>query len=251
MSEIDVILVGEQGPAGPGVPLGGSPGQFLKKSSNGNFDTEWTDSSASVQSINDVNDVSVSQVTEGQILVWDDAQKVWRNDDNVASGGGGSWGGITGTLSDQTDLQSELDGKATNTQGAKADSALQPGNNVSQLVNDVGYNVDIVETIQTTGNAPTTIVSIPVPEGELRIIRIALSGIDSATKDSAWKYMRLGSKTISDVTSIVGGVSTDLGYDQNASEWDMVTTVSSGSIMVTVTGEIGKTIDWNVHVEIK
>lgn len=42
-------------------------------------------------------------------------------------GGGAAWGGITGTLSDQTDLQAELDGKATAAQGALADTALQPG----------------------------------------------------------------------------------------------------------------------------
>ncbi len=44
--------------------------------------------------------------------------------------GGGSdgiWGSITGTLSDQTDLQIELDNK------------LESGDNVSELTNDVGY----------------------------------------------------------------------------------------------------------------
>lgn len=44
-----------------------------------------------------------------------------------ASPGGGAWGTITGTLSAQTDLQAALDGKATAAQGAKADSAIQPG----------------------------------------------------------------------------------------------------------------------------
>ena len=46
----------------------------------------------------------------------------------VLSGGGSSvWGGITGNLEDQTDLQEALDGKATSAQGALADSAVQPG----------------------------------------------------------------------------------------------------------------------------
>lgn len=44
-----------------------------------------------------------------------------------ASPGGGAWGTITGTLAAQTDLQAALDGKATAAQGAKADSAIQPG----------------------------------------------------------------------------------------------------------------------------
>ena len=65
---------GPLGPAGPGVVTGGFTGQVLAKKSNANYDTEW--------------------VTGG--------------------GGGGAaiWGGITGTLSNQLDLQTVLDAKA-------------------------------------------------------------------------------------------------------------------------------------------
>lgn len=68
---------GSQGPIGPvgvGVVTGGLTGQVLAKKTNADYDTEW--------------------VTGG--------------------GGGGSaiWGGITGTLSNQTDLQTVLDAKA-------------------------------------------------------------------------------------------------------------------------------------------
>ena len=64
---------GPAGPVGPGVVTGGFTGQVLAKKSNANYDTEW-----------------------------------------VTGGGGGSaiWGGITGTLSNQTDLQTVLDAKA-------------------------------------------------------------------------------------------------------------------------------------------
>ncbi|WP_425915910.1 hypothetical protein [Pseudomonas sp. GWSMS-1] len=41
---------------------------------------------------------------------------------------GATWGGITGSLADQADLQAALNSKATSAQGAKADSAVQPGN---------------------------------------------------------------------------------------------------------------------------
>ena len=48
----------------------------------------------------------------------------------TGTGGGTSgpaeWGQIQGTLSQQTDLQTELDGKATAAQGSLADTALQP-----------------------------------------------------------------------------------------------------------------------------
>ena len=64
---------GPLGPVGPGVVTGGFTGQVLAKKSNANYDTEW-----------------------------------------VTGGGGGSaiWGGIAGTLSNQTELQTVLDAKA-------------------------------------------------------------------------------------------------------------------------------------------
>ena len=65
---------GPIGPVGPGVVTGGFTGQVLAKKTNADYDTEW--------------------ITGG--------------------GGGGSaiWGGIAGTLSNQTDLQTVLDAKA-------------------------------------------------------------------------------------------------------------------------------------------
>lgn len=44
-----------------------------------------------------------------------------------------AWGGITGTLADQTDLQTALAGKATSAQGALADTAVQPGDDAADL----------------------------------------------------------------------------------------------------------------------
>src|SRR5690606_16045401 len=42
-------------------------------------------------------------------------------------------------IADVTGLQSALDGKATSAQASLADSALQSGDNISELNNDVGY----------------------------------------------------------------------------------------------------------------
>lgn len=61
---------GPQGPAGPGVPILGTTGQVLKKVSNTNYDTEWADPTA-VTSI--------------------------------------AWGGITGDITNQTDLNSTIE----------------------------------------------------------------------------------------------------------------------------------------------
>ena len=64
---------GSQGAAGVGVTIGGITGQVLAKKSNANYDTEW------------VNQTAFPAVT---------------------------WGSITGTLSNQTDLQGVLNQKA-------------------------------------------------------------------------------------------------------------------------------------------
>jgi hypothetical protein len=64
---------GSQGAAGAGITIGGITGQVLAKKSNADYDTEW------------VNQTAFSSVT---------------------------WGSITGTLSNQIDLQNVLDAKA-------------------------------------------------------------------------------------------------------------------------------------------
>ena len=68
---------GEQGEPGQGVPTGGLVNQALVKLSSADFDTGWA----------------------------------------TISGGGGTWGSITGTLSDQTDLYDALNGKLSLTGG--------------------------------------------------------------------------------------------------------------------------------------
>lgn len=54
-------------------------------------------------------DLTQSGATTGQILKWNGTTWTPANDD---TGGSPSWGSITGTLSNQTDLQNALDGKA-------------------------------------------------------------------------------------------------------------------------------------------
>jgi hypothetical protein len=75
---------GPQGPAGAngaGVPVGGTTGQVLAKASGTNYDTQWV---------------------------------------NQSGGGAGTWGSITGTLSNQTDLQNALNAKFDDPTGTTA-----------------------------------------------------------------------------------------------------------------------------------
>jgi hypothetical protein len=68
---IGVGVPGATGPAGPGVPVGGTAGQILQKIDGTNYNTDWVTVNFSA-----------------------------------------TWGNITGTLSNQTDLQTALDLKA-------------------------------------------------------------------------------------------------------------------------------------------
>ena len=68
---IGVGVPGATGPAGPGVPVGGTAGQYLQKIDGTNYNTDWVTVNFSA-----------------------------------------TWGTITGTLSNQTDLQTALDLKA-------------------------------------------------------------------------------------------------------------------------------------------
>ena len=84
-----------------------------------------------------------------------------------SSGGGAAWGGITGTLSDQTDLQSALDGKQATITGAAttiddtdltASRALVSDGSGKVAVSDVtstelGYLDGVTSAIQTQVDA--------------------------------------------------------------------------------------------------
>jgi hypothetical protein len=82
---------GPQGNAGVGVPTGGTIGQVLAKKTSADFDTEWA--------------------SAGSAIVL--------------------WGGITGTLSNQTDLQAELDAKAFKITAITAGNGLTGGGDFS------------------------------------------------------------------------------------------------------------------------
>jgi hypothetical protein len=58
--------------------------------------------------LGELHDVLLTAPTNGQVLKYDSTSGLWVNGTDV---GGVAWGGITGTLSAQTDLQTALDGK--------------------------------------------------------------------------------------------------------------------------------------------
>jgi hypothetical protein len=117
-------------------------------------------SSASVSSL---TDVLLTNVTNNQALLYNATTQKWENKNIITST---AWGGITGTLADQTDLQQALDGKQPTITGAATtitDNDLTSGR---ALVSDnsgkvaissittakLGYLSDVTSNIQVQLN---------------------------------------------------------------------------------------------------
>ena len=126
-------------------------------------------------SISTLDDVSLNNIVNGQILKYNATTQKW---ENSAASGGGTWGNITGTLSDQTDLQNALNAKqntisdlSTIRNGASAGAtALQPNDNITELVNNAGYiSTTINQNVSVAGNtkdvAKTNPETLYVPNG--------------------------------------------------------------------------------------
>ena len=87
--------------------------------------------------LNELHDVAISSPTNGQVLKYDSSTGLWYNGTDSS---GVAWGGITGTLSSQTDLQTALDGKysTSNPAGYITSSALT-GYATESFVTSQGY----------------------------------------------------------------------------------------------------------------
>ena len=84
-----------------------------------------------------LTDVALSNPTQGQNLTYDATAGKWKNTSTTATV---AWGGITGTLADQTDLKNALDGK------------LDAVNSKVSFIND-GTEGDILYIDTTTGGS--------------------------------------------------------------------------------------------------
>lgn len=178
--------VGDQGADGQGVPSGGTTGQVLSKASGTDYDTEWITASglgtvtSVALSVPTGLTVSGSPITASGTLA-------------VALG--------TGRV---IPLQSELDAKATSAQGALADSAVQPGDNVSDLTNDAGY-----------------LTSAPVSSVNSQTGAVVLDADDIDDTATANKFV-----TASDITKLGNLSGTNTG-DQDLSGYLLSSTAAS------------------------
>jgi hypothetical protein len=124
----------------------------------------------------------------------------------VESSGGGTWGSITGTLSDQTDLQSALDGKeATITATTSAD--YYRGDKTFATLDKAAVGLSNVDNT-SDANKPISTATQTALDGKQATITGAATTIDTEdlTASRALVSDGSGKVAVSDVTT------TELGY---------------------------------------
>jgi hypothetical protein len=111
---------GDTGNTGAGVVTGGLTGQVLAKKSNADYDTQWVTGGGG-------GGAAIWGGITGTLSNQTDLQTVL--DSKLSSV---TWGSITGTLANQTDLQSALDAKALKITAITAGTGLTGGGDLSQ-----------------------------------------------------------------------------------------------------------------------
>tara|TARA_B100001996_G_scaffold381411_1_gene370793 strand:+ start:884 stop:3586 length:2703 start_codon:yes stop_codon:yes gene_type:complete len=139
--------------------------------------------------------------------------------------------------------------------GANASTAIgNNGGEQSSITHYKGQTTNATATtIGTTGNTPDTIRSITLPNNSAYGFTMTVIGaVGSGGNTSMWKFeglIKRGANAAS--TAIVGNVVKNrIAYDSGASAWDVaVTANTSGSLVVTVTGQASTTIRWIANIE--
>ena len=139
--------------------------------------------------------------------------------------------------------------------GANASTAIgSNGGEQSSITHYKGQTTNATATtIGTTGNTPDTIRSITLPNNSAYGFTMTVIGaVGSGGNTSMWKFeglIKRGANAAS--TAIVGNVVKNrIAYDSGASAWDVaVTANTSGSLVVTVTGQASTTIRWIANIE--
>lgn len=145
--------------------------------------------------LRELSDVDLTDIADGYVLAWNSTTGKFSFVAQGGSGGGAAWGDITGTLSNQTDLQAALDAKAdlagaTFTGAVEVpDEAYGAGWNSSTEVPTKNAIYDKIETIASGGITR----SVTVTSGS------ATMGSDASTD---YVYLVAGAHTMTLPTAV-------------------------------------------------
>lgn len=129
------------------------------------------------------NQISVDTTNfAGNLSAADDTvQKALDTLDDMVGGGGGTWGSITGTLSNQTDLQSALDAKA-------ASSHTHTASQITDFDTEVSNNTDVAANTAARHDAVTVLDSSEIDftlTGQQITASIVAGSIDETKLDTS------------------------------------------------------------------
>jgi hypothetical protein len=179
--------------------------------------SQWTNdagylTSVSGQSIGDLSDVVITTASDGQLLRYVSSQSRWENF-TPSYITGVVWGDITGTLSNQTDLQTAL--------GTKQDT----GNYITALTGDV--------TAAGPGSATATIANQAVTYAKIQnVTGDRLLG--RVSSEGSIQEITLGTNLSFDGTTLNagGGVTLQGAYDETSG--NTITTTDAKNIIFTL-----------------
>ena len=189
-----------------------------------------------------LTDVALDSVTGGQYLVYDGTASKWKNTDALTAA---AWGNITGTLADQTDLQTALNGKQATISGAAstittsdltASRALISNADGKVAVSSIsatklGYLTDVTSNIQSQINGKqATLVSGTNIKSINNTTLLGSGNIDVLANTSTDGFQVGGG------TGSAGSGSTAIGINSNASNTN--STALGYGASVTSNGEI-------------
>ena len=182
--------------------------------------------------LDNLTNVSISSPSAGQNLTYDATNQVWKNTSSSATV---AWGGITGTLSDQTDLNNALNGKVP----------------TSRTINSKALTSDITLTASDVGALPNT-TPIPTKTSDLTNDRGYITGITSSDVTSALGYTPYNSSNPSGYTSNVGTVTSvnNTSPDANGNVSLSIPTVNNATLTITQGGTTKGTFTANASSDV-
>ena len=155
--------------------------------------------------ISELHDVKITGPTNGQVLKYDSTQSLWVNGTDV---GGVAWGGITGTLSSQTDLQTALDLKydASNPSNflnaAVADTLYYSISNPDNFL--TGYNASFL-FYPLSGNPSSFLVAADIA-GKADLAGATFTGKVNGTPSATTAAFNIGTVTAAPTTLVNGDI---------------------------------------------
>lgn len=147
-------------------------------------------SKPSVTSLSALTDVTLTTPADGEVLKYNSTSQKWENDE-----GGGTWGSITGTLSNQTDLNNALNGKVSTSSLSEINPMI-----VSYVNGTSGYNIwangyceQWGETDASAGSTERTITFLKTFNNTNYVI--THSSVDGQTSTAYHNFFNIYTKT--------------------------------------------------------